>query len=234
MDIIRFVTEHQRAYHNWFMHQTFCAKPKERLKIPTHDENDVDRDDHRFRNSSIIVTFRAQPKTHWATNVIELSKENKSKYTAYIFLDHSIVNLEPELRKAILAEEWLEVMVGIDEPDRRKSKRTSSRTALVELYSSLGRDAHWMDDNEEQLEKRVGLQHLLLPDDFIRSFIQNRYQITVERIKSLSDDDETANQAGRIIRSIERAIAADRFLKVELVQLRLTQFIFSGINGIYR
>jgi hypothetical protein len=231
MDIIQFVTDHQKSYQHWFMHQTFGALRNELLKIPTFEKGDVDRKDARFSKSSIVVKFGDQPMTHWATNVLKQDPRDASVFTAYIYLDRSILHAEPELRKAVLAEEWLEVMVGIEEPDRRRSKRTTSRTSLVELYSTLGRGAHWMDDDEEQAEKRVGLQHLMLPDELILTFIADRYKTSVREIRELSEDESTANEAGRVIRSIERSISAEKFLKLELVQLRLTQFIFSGRNG---
>jgi len=203
------------------------ALATETLRIGTHHESDDDLSDDRFAKSEIVLSFLPQPATHWASNVIQ--RLAPDQYVAYIFIDPAIAGVEMDLRKMIFAEEWLEVMIGIADPYSRLGKQTASRIALIELYATLGRDAHWIDNQDEKLEKRAGLQHLLLSEHTVRRFIEKRYQTTVENIRKMANQEGQANEVGALIRSIERSISADRFLKLELVQLRLAQVIFSGV-----
>ncbi len=225
MDIIKFVSDHRLAYREFYMTHTRLAKESEELVIPVFFTGDKDTPDEKYRNSEILFKFRRQPPSHWATNVIQKNKDN-SGYSGIVNIDPELCQMSPEMRKAVLAEEWLEIMLGIEHPSQREQNKTANKLALIELYCRLGRNAPWMDDSDERFTKHIGLQQLLVSGDTVRRFLKERYMTTIEQLR------EQANQASitelqKTIRSVELSLAAERFLPVELVQLRLQQEIFS-------
>ncbi|WP_430454884.1 hypothetical protein [Rhodopirellula europaea] len=177
---------------------------------------------------AIVVELTDQvPRYAWATNTVEEDRTTHRK-RGYIFVSEDLRNENRTRQKAVLAEEWLETMLTLQDSTKRKEKKTlKDRIAMIELLSDLQHRMHWHDDDEEEAEVGLGLQHLLLSKQTIIDFVKNNYGLTISTLGQMARDPATASDAGRIIRSAERVIAQSKNVHLDLAELRIQQLLFS-------
>lgn len=224
-DIIQFVREHRLAYKHSYMRPTLRAREGETMRLEACHNDDLEHE--HFRDHEIVVSFEP-PKDEllWAANVIQKRDE---KVVGYVYVNPELADKDKDLKKFCLAEEWLEVMVGFADLARRESRRAvrgRGKVELIELFNSMGKRALWQDTDEDLQQIQVGLQHLLVSEDTIRDTIEKSYRMPMDEFRQLARDRDRANEARRLISSVERSIAAERFVRLDLVELRMDEVLY--------
>jgi hypothetical protein len=223
--LLQFVREHRLAYKNCFMRPSLAAKPNDTVRVPAWDAADIEHD--RFRGHHVVISFaKPQDELFWSANVIQTTPD---KTVGYIYVNSELCDEEDVLRKFVLAEEWLELMIGfadIESRTTRRALRGKGKIELVELFNSMGRRALWQDTVEDIDKIRLALQNLLVSEETIEETIRQSYKMSLNEFRQIAHDRDRLEEARNLIRSIERTIAAERFVRLDLVALRLDEVLY--------
>ena len=158
---LEIVRKYRRVYRTAYMMQTLeVTEPRsEPMRLQAFL-----KDGSGFPGHFITVLFDefSHPDI-WVSNL--LIKQPDGKLAGVILVSTDLLRLPRERRKEILAEEWIEVMVGF-ENQGRPEKRVAGRAAMIaRLYNlSLGirPRVHWQNTPDEWSNIEVALSELLV------------------------------------------------------------------------
>jgi len=181
-----------------------------------------------FPDCDIVASFGAPRDDRiWAANVIR--ELDSGAFRGFILVNPSVLELGRVMRNFVLAEEFLQVAIGFEDPTTRTQRRTvAGRVDLVELYNTLCRRTLWQDSPDDQIEMQRGLRYLLVPTEEIVEALRKQFGLPLGRLQSVDANTTSAKErkeAKDLLGKLERAIADDRNVDPKLVRDRIDEVL---------
>lgn len=171
-----------------------------------------------YPGSYVIVNFGGQrhPKI-LAANCVKPDKFDV--YHGSIQLNPDLLKERPEFVKMVLAEEWLEVMMGLRDKEHGKmQKLVDDKLDLIVLFNALRRRGLWQDSTEQSITMHGALRQLLVPEDALRK-VADECHLTLEGIHR--QIKANPDQARTDIDKFVKTYAGKHDVTIELVYDRL-------------
>lgn len=206
---------YRKVYEKQFMMQTLLVVPKALIKTQAFDG------DLGFRERYILVNFAGCP--HGKIEAVNYQQQDPPH--GYIYVNSDLHNRPKDEQIVVLAEEWIESMMGFREPGKiQKSIRGKIHLAL--MFNSLKRRGFWQDNLDEHEALHSALRSLLVPKDRLEQMCVELHEKTLTDLKQ---QIEVSPQEAQI--SVEKLVltfAAKYYVNKEIVWDRLMAVMLNG------
>lgn len=129
-----------------------------------------------------------------------------------------------ELLKAVLAEEWIEVMLKIRDGDTSMAKTVAGKEKLVLLFSKLKRPVLWQDTPDEYQKMAFAMRKLLVSEYSLRELAHTKLNTNFNELRKLADDDP--NRAMQLLHDFAEMFSAEWQVDIDLVWDRIQEVMF--------
>lgn len=181
----------------------------------------------------IIVRFGGP--THagvWASSSI--GKTESGEIVGIIHVNPELLKtVQEEMRRIVLAHEWIEVMLGFatngDSPYHR-SISDSNKIAMAIMYNGLARRTLWQDSPDEVLLMHAALRRLLVSEESLDGIMSQFASVfggikNLDELRELCESD--ANNAYQQIKLLCSLFSSQKNVGVKTVEDRVQEILFT-------
>ena len=214
---LKIVSDYRRLYEENYMDQTLNCVPGVQFALNMYDDSGFG-----FPGSVIVLNFAGECHGKiWAANFV---KKEGTTYHGYIEVNADLAKQKPELRKMILAEEWLEVMMGLrDKENGAMQKRIKDKVGLAVLFNSLKRRGFWQDSPGQQMTLHAALRLLLVSKESVEKMLAETFDESLDTLKQKVCVNP--NDATKLISDLVMLYAATYTVNGELVWDRVMEIL---------
>ena len=189
--------------------------------------NDEDGNIIGYPSHRVVISYsNTEHKELFASNTA-IPKSNNDGLIGLIRISPEIKKLEAYLRKAILAEECLEVMYKLinfdpNQPDIEKNLQKSSFYAIY--YSDPSVESRWHDKDWSN-DQAPALRELLVSEDSLFRNLKEVFGIDIDDINELQKTDDGAWKLAEILHNFSYLFANRHSVHPTLVNDRLREIL---------
>ncbi len=224
---LEIVRKYRRVYRTAYMMQTLeVTEPRsEPMRLQAFL-----KDGSGFPGHFITVLFDefSHPDI-WVSNL--LIKQPDGKLAGVILVSTDLLRLPRERRKEILAEEWIEVMVGFENqgrPEKRVAGRAAMIARLYNLSLSVKPSVPWEDTSDEKSTIQVALREILVSQQSLDEMAPEFGFMSLRAIKNIFTKDPARAQT--TIEELAARFSEKKSVQVDLVIDRIREILLKDYS----
>lgn len=221
MNLLEIVEKYRLLYRNMYMKPTLEAMRGSPVRLPVSSADCTD-----FEHCRILVDLGGPVDPHvWACNNIDKTDD---VITAMVVAGRDLADQPIELRKFVLAHEWLEVMYFFCNGKRLGDRKISKKTDIVIMYEVLKRRCPWQDSADEWCALHLALRALLVSNQSLEELLaEPPFSVTVPQFRRMATT--TPQRAAQLYEDTVSAFAAKWSVRRDLAGDRLDEVLFDFV-----